>query len=404
VLTFGTGVRAGEDHGDEGRPGVPEALLRVPEGLPCVPDGSVRVRDGLLRVRDGLLRVPAKGREHLASASAAAGQQSGGQLGGRWGNRVAGRRGCALQATGKVVCWGWRETWIEDSDIELEPGPAALVPGMEHAVGLSMNARQACVREGDGRVLCWAAAVSKAGEAFLPRPLRVSGIGRAATLFPAGDGVTCEREAGAPELRCWGTVPRRVIDCFRFPSEIELNDEPPEVCVPAIRLGDTASFRAAAAPFVLPFERAIGLLQAQGTWCAHDERGRVACWACAGLGGEGQPAHPIMAPVPGLDDVVALAHGDERLCALTRGRRVLCVQAEAPSRYSFDDCRQLVGPAVPIPFLDDAVELEGASGRICARRASGRVVCWGRRDHAPLGDGRALFHGRPVRLDVAPMP
>ncbi|MBN1609047.1 MAG: hypothetical protein JW940_20635 [Polyangiaceae bacterium] len=310
---------------------------------------------------------------------------------------------CALLATGRVACWGWRETWIEDADIELEPGPAAVVPGVEQAVELSMNDQQACVRQTDGSVWCWAAIVSRAGEAFSPRPGRVSGIGRAAALFSAGGGVTCERESGSSELRCWGAVPRRVTDCFRLPSQIDGDYPPPEVCVPAIRLGDPSSFRAAAGRFSLPFERATELLQAQGTWCARNEQGRVQCWACAGLGGEGQPAKPVMARLRGMDDVVGLAEGDEGICALTGGRKVSCVRVEAPSRYSDDECRQLVGPAVSVASLDDAVQLEGAGGRVCARRASGHVVCWGRREHAPLGDGRSLFHAEPVELDVAPV-
>jgi hypothetical protein len=311
---------------------------------------------------------------------------------------------CALLATGRVACWGWRETWIEDADIELDPAPPALVPGIEHAVGLSMNDQQACVRNADGSVLCWAATVAKAGEALAPQLLRVSGIERAAALFSAGGGTTCESEASTSELRCWGTVPRRVTDCSRAPSEIDLDFEPPEKCVLTIRLGDESSFQAAAGPFVLPFERATELLQAQGTWCARDEQGRVQCWACAGLGGGGRPASPVIVRLPGLDGVVHLAEGDEGFCALTRGRRVSCVQAPAPSRTSWDACRELAGPAVPVASLNDAVELRGGGGRVCARRASGHVVCWGRREHAPLGDGRSLWHTTPLELDIAPVP
>jgi alpha-tubulin suppressor-like RCC1 family protein len=56
---------------------------------------------------------------------------------------------CGRAASGSVWCWGG----------QLWGGPAARqVPGVEGAVGISVDGGRACARLGDGDVLCWGAA------------------------------------------------------------------------------------------------------------------------------------------------------------------------------------------------------------------------------------------------------
>ena len=54
---------------------------------------------------------------------------------------------------------------------------------------------------------------------------------------------------------------------------------------------------------------------------------------------------------------------------------------------------------VPVVGLTDAVELAAGFDFVCARRATGAVVCWGANDYGQLGDGIAS-HGADCRPDL----
>jgi hypothetical protein len=303
-----------------------------------------------------------------------------------------GSYGCALLAAGTVACWGWRKS----------PGSgAALIPGIRNALEIRMGTSQACVRNAQGKVLCWTATPLENGDSFAPRPKQITGVTRAATLFAAGPDALCEREAGASELRCWGSVPERWLDCVQLSSSIELDFEPPTVCQPAFRW-DRSAHTTVAKPFVLPFGGTVELLQAQGTWCNRSQAGSVSCWdGCSGLGGDGLPTRFEAQPLSGLPAAVRLVDGDRSICALSQAGSVVCVAVDGVADPWRARCTRWREAGEPLVGLGQVVQLEGGGGRICARVASGGVRCWGQREHAPLGDGRSLFHDVPVELVVA---
>jgi alpha-tubulin suppressor-like RCC1 family protein len=124
--------------------------------------------------------------------------------------------------------------------------------------------------------------------------------------------------------------------------------------------------------------------------------------------------------VPGLTDVVRVAAGTLRTCALRRDGTVWCWgQDEA-----FPDGTSAVGYgaatdekcvpfesatvrhpeyAVPcrrrptqIPGITDAVDLSVGTSHACVVRAGGQVLCWGANSGGQLGDGTTHYRTTPT--------
>ena len=163
-----------------------------------------------------------------------------------------------------------------------------------------------------------------------------------------------------------------------------------------------------AKPFVLAFDQPVDLREIPGSWCAANRLGKVTCWdGCSGRG-PSWPKDPTFRELSGFSEVVQLVsdehsapwtanRNDTNLCGLARSGGVICARVQASS----EEACLYVQPVQPMPSLRDAVQLAGSNGRVCARRASGHIACWGQRE-TPLGDGKALFHPQPIQIEIAP--
>ena len=95
-------------------------------------------------------------------------------------------------------------------------------------------------------------------------------------------------------------------------------------------------------------------------------------------GGSGQS--PLILPagvraVPGIDDAVQLAVGDEHACVIRAGGRVFCWGDNAAGALGLPG-KKLYEQHVEIPEAADAVELAAGTSTTCARKKSGAVYCW----------------------------
>jgi alpha-tubulin suppressor-like RCC1 family protein len=124
-------------------------------------------------------------------------------------------------------------------------------------------------------------------------------------------------------------------------------------------------------------------------------RGDGTVW-CRGVNDYGQlgrgdfDPHDDVGPVAGLSDVTAIGAGAFHACARA-AEGVFCwgwnVTGQIGSGALDGDHAHptLVAPA---PGMDDVVQLVGSHDATCARTSAGRVFCWGRADMGEMGDGQ----------------
>lgn len=242
--------------------------------------------------------------------------------------------GCALTATGAVLCWGG------NSDGQLGIGKRGsdrplgmLVTGLERASSLAVGEDYSCALR-DGQVLCWGHNASGRFGSDFPEhalvPTPVAGLDDVLELSTQGWSLWARKKSGL--LR-------------RLPARTRISAEPRE-------------------PEVAPADTAQTVVAADFS-CMRSERGTVSCRY-----EEGRP-FPIRTP-----RVTALAAGGAFLCAVRRDGRVACAapviikriredkislcqqpqRAEAYAQWMNSRFRSPDKPAPPRPTLDDSCE------------------------------------------------
>ncbi|WP_236515039.1 hypothetical protein [Sandaracinus amylolyticus] len=137
-------------------------------------------------------------------------------------------------------------------------------------------------------------------------------------------------------------------------------------------------------------EDVIELVAGDDFACARLTDGRVSCWGaddCGQLGNGSAGPSNMAVLVAGVTDAIDLAAGAHHACAVRRGGQVVC--------WGENAYRQLgnAGPGsdqpapVTVRNLGDAVQVAAGDDHTCARRAGGRIACWGRNDDGQLGNG-----------------
>jgi alpha-tubulin suppressor-like RCC1 family protein len=142
-----------------------------------------------------------------------------------------------------------------------------------------------------------------------------------------------------------------------------------------------------------------GLGVGHGHTCVLTASGEVACWGSDGSGqlGDGEPGGLRETPalVSGLRGVAQVVGGVAHTCARLMDGTVRCWGAGSFGQLGDGGLESRAGPGSPVLDLHDAVELASGGRHVCARRASGTVVCWGGGSAGQLGDGSAADRPRP---------
>jgi hypothetical protein len=336
---------------------------------------------------------------------------------------------CLLRADGLVLCWGDNALgMLGDGTGRARYAPVE-VPGVAGAVDLHVEANGSCARTASGEVLCWGRFGAEPGGYALPRAVRgLAGCVQLATtsrqvcgLRPDGTVACLDR---ASDLATGEATP-----VAEVASAVELVANGDGLCVR--RRDGTVLCRGGTGDGAPPdgwaavpgIDDAEALWSAWGALWARRSSGAVWTWGHDVTRAVEQDDATTAVPRPAADPsgVLARATSLQARCALTRDGTVYCRRQLSDEDYTLSeefervdfprpvrtlaagglfvcgmdeagevrcfgdneygelgrgDARDAVSRPTPVPGVDDAGELVVGEWDACARRASGKVVCW----------------------------
>lgn len=218
-------------------------------------------------------------------------------------------------------------------------------------------------------VVLAAAAAVRGGRVPPPAP--------GSTMGPAAAG-------GGPWAGAWHTCAPRAngLDCWGKNNEGQLGD------------GQTMN-----RVVRRPVRELQGVVHAAGGafhTCAVVAGGDLHCWGRNADGQLGLPEANVPLPrkVPAFVGARAVVADESYTCVLLASGRVACLGALHP-----DDDGPPTRLSGEIAGIEDAVQVASRAGTVCARRADGRVLCFGRNDRGALGTGARA----PLVMSPAPV-
>ena len=267
---------------------------------------------------------------------------------------------CAL-TDGLPTCWGHNRAsqMISTDPTVLGPSTFASLGGLKQ---LAIGPEHACSLSKEGAVTCWG---GLGKDRAVPAPVR--GISRAAAALALGIDEGCA-------LLDEGTVA-----CF------PLRD-------PAAGARSRARF---AAQKVVGARGAVAIARGERHGCAVDMRGAVMCWGAGGsleLGRREQSENGLGTAevVPGIDQAVELALGDDFSCARRRDGTVWCWGRNDRGQLGDGSFADRAEPRV-VPGLLGVTSLRAGSGHACALTRQKEVLCWGDNRMRQIRAGAALL-------------
>lgn len=297
-----------------------------------------------------------------------------------------GEHQCARMGGREVRCWGQNQYGQLGLGHELVQARPQRVPGVTEAIQVVAESERSCARRRDGSVVCWGdgdatvtpvealrGAVQIADHVWpcsRDEAGRVSclehGVVKTVALEEAAVEVSVSTMHGCAVLaggsvRCWGRN--------EYGASGNGTREPQH--------GQPAGTH----PAFLGVDDAVHLANAPFTVCVLRRSGDVVC------AGDDMADHVLengenLTPtqVVGLSHVKQLAGEAGQMCALTEGR----VACWGHQKSTFGE------PTTPlqltyVPELNDAVQVSVGDGSSCARRQSGKLVCWGSNRWVQLG-------------------
>jgi hypothetical protein len=319
---------------------------------------------------------------------------------------------CAIQATGRVACWG------RGSAGRLATVPFEVV-GLDAAVGVSVGDGSTCAWTANGRVFCWR---GDARGSFVPglddivqisvncalhatgrvscwpsegSPRDIAGISDAvelAGMYAGGAMQLCARtKAGV--VMCGNSVDKfEPIPELTGATSIAGAGARYAVLLPGHRLATWVGFTGYPMPqFVddVDAERVIvggHLNEHNHSVCVIG--GHARCWSWSA---EPLTLSDAAPPPPGTRD---LAMDPEAMCARV-GNRVVC--SGRIGRLG-DGSSEYADRFAAVDGVGPARQLVAIGRTFCALRETGRVVCWGEQPYDSEAHGASSIELRPVEL------
>ena len=305
---------------------------------------------------------------------------------------------CALHGSGDVYCWGG--VYHEFQQIAGQYGAnvfapveqPTLVEGVSGAVDIAAGEEHICARLVDGQITCWGSNYSgQLGNGGAPpfvypwhSPVQVTAYTGATDAVSAGGYHTCALSPG-DRVFCWGANGYGQAGAgfvsHVITQAVEASASLPNLTFTAVSAGRHHT-------------------------CALTANGAVYCWGrnTEGQLGNGAGAHSnIPTPVSGLDGVQAqvqtIVSGEFQTCALLNDGSVRCWgqnYAGQLGRGKFDGSYATPGPVVGL--AGRVIALAAGDDHMCAVIAGGAAQCWGRNNYGQLGIGSSLPMSTPTAV------
>ncbi|WP_394821392.1 RCC1 domain-containing protein [Pendulispora albinea] len=330
---------------------------------------------------------------------------------------------CATTDRGRVACWGSNFNGVLGDRDVIAASPVR-VQGIELAKSVAAGHRFACAIynvEAWSLVACWGSNANGALGAGVanpdlgridnarPVPIPVPGLTTAADIT-AGDDYACVRSKEGT-VSCWGsntngvfgngtTTPAATTTPQPVPAlsnVAEISASPNMMCsrdlAGAVKCWGSGFNAPTNEPETIADLTAVQIAAGRGFACALRARpGDVACWGTNARGtlGDGTLTRSPKVPVNVLNihDAMQIGAGHNHMCAVRSGGEVMCWGSNDTGQLGIGQ-RDIIAHPVPIAVknISDAMEIHGAQWSTCARRRSGKVVCWGSPSHAgnPIG-------------------
>ncbi|MBL8685273.1 MAG: hypothetical protein JNK05_39205 [Myxococcales bacterium] len=303
---------------------------------------------------------------------------------------------CARRSNGRVLCWGTGTTGQLGDGFRVNRTTPMGVIGISDPVELSAGMRHTCARLASGRVSCWgfAAAVGDGSNmpVFRPFPSTVVGL-TDVTRVSAGGGESPLGSLNNSTLHACANTQTRGVSCWGSNSTGQLGNGSMGAAsltpVAVSSLSDSIEVSAGGGP------RSVGGISGPftGHSCAVRSTGEVVCWGANPVGQLGNgtttgSTTPVQ--VTGISDAVEVSTGAQHSCARRRSGAVVCWGGGEQGVLGDGGVRGVGGfSATPVTVfgLSDAVEVSAGAFHACARRLSGRVVCWGWNQQGQVGSG-----------------
>jgi alpha-tubulin suppressor-like RCC1 family protein len=272
---------------------------------------------------------------------------------------------CAVHQGGAVSCWGAsaRESYGADKGNSPTPAP---VTGIANAVRISIGPYNGCAATDAGTVLCWGKAFrgvlgggdAAAGNDNTVAATPVQAVGVSDAVDVAVENVRSCAVLGSGKVMCWG------------------NNE-----YDTLGTGTTDKFSATPQP-VLGLDDVVTMSTTGAYSCAVISDGSLKCWGerrsnvFSALPASTDLTTPTA--IPNVDDAVAVATSDSRICIIDRGGDVWCWGSGQYGQLGNGDASLLESDTpVQVKGISHAVSLAAGSFHSCAMTSSGTVSCWG---------------------------
>jgi alpha-tubulin suppressor-like RCC1 family protein len=324
------------------------------------------------------------------------------------------RSGCAVLASGEVMCWGdnsYGQLGTRAGWLSTEP---ASVKGLARVRDVAAGHDHACALHGRDKVSCWGEWKNKTSDRT---PVAIAGLDDSKHLF-ATYGATCA-VAGDGVVSCWGddqrvqarsgrpSVFERLGSGERMPRQAapqctlrnkELRCDEPRARLPAGKafavakericrvIGGSVTCRrwenGAAIDAKIPGPRAVKRIAiGEQAGCAVAPK-KAWCWKFPY-----EKDWAKVREVPLFAGAKDLAFGGYRTgCAVLADRRVACFGENDRGQLGDGSLRDADEPKV-VADLSSAKRVVVGGRFACALLTSGALRCWGARDVGQLGDG-----------------
>lgn len=286
---------------------------------------------------------------------------------------------CGVRATGRLYCWGHdnRQQLGNGPGNANSPAPVEVAGGATDWRSVSVGGDHACAVKTTGTLWCWGGddEGQQGNGPVVGDIAQPAQIGSAADWKSVSAGLgflTCGRRANK-RIYCWGSD----------------NDG---------GVGNGTPFADANVPTAVGANADWTSVSAGGQHaCGRRSNGRVYCWGRdvdgqvgdgGAVPGAGQPSPRLVAG--GFADWANVSAGITHNCGRRANRRVYCWGSDLDAGLGNGAATNNTGVSSPVQLSGNATDwraVDAGTNSGCARKASGRLYCWGYDAYGQVGDG-----------------